>query len=77
MCPGLFPGLVLTHYDPASPLTMAAVPMHPHREWALSFCSRTQTAQKNNGFCFPALTSSEQDYAQIKKEALVLVFSVK
>ena len=67
---------VLTHYDPTLPITLAAdasaygvgaVISHvlsDNTEHPIAFASRT-------------LTTSEQNYAQLEKEALALIFGIK
>ena len=67
---------MLAHYDPALPIKLVYV-MLPHTELGLSSTTHSNGNEQPVAFASSTLSSSERNYAQIQKEALVLIYGVQ
>ena len=68
--------LFLAHYDPTLPLNLAA-DASAHGVGAVIFQRYPDNSEHPIAFALRTLMPSEQKYAQIKKEALALIFGVR
>ena len=67
---------VLTHYDPTLPITLA-VDASAYGVGAVISHVLSDNSEHPIAFALRTLTASEQNYSQLEKEALALIFEVQ
>ena len=66
----------LAHYDPTKPITLACG-VSPYGIGAVNSHVETNCQERPMAFGSHSLTKSERRYAQIKKDALAIIFSLQ